>query len=703
MSNTPSYNKHTDDLITLQEFWTLCLSHLSWFVISFTVIMSLALYYLFSTPDLFTSQAAIMVKEETTGNMTVQKTDGREFNNMALVQNPVSIANIQRQFNSLYLLSKVVRDLRLYNDTSEIVSLAQGIRNRLVVSTDDEKSTILNIKYSDYSPEQAKRTLTAIIDAFNKNWIYEKNQIARNSAHFIDGRLALIEKELGQVDDSISTYKSAHQITDVGRVSDIYLEQQTTSESEIMKLGNQLSIARYVLETLKDKASRQMLLPSNIGLDNAEVESQIAQYNSLLLKLKNNMVGTSAQNPLILRQQTELEDIRKHIVTNVTQLVRTLQMQMNTVQQYNEEAKGKVTSSPEQAKKLISVERDQKVKESLYLYLLQKKEENEISMTYTSVPTQYIDMPHGSSLPTFPNTTGILLAAILASVIIPMVILLLKESLDNTIHSKEDIESRSNLPVIGEVPLYRPNRSKRWLAHLALHRAKEHFNPLIVKPDCQDAINESFRFIRSNLEFLSDNSGHKNVYIVTSMLAGSGKTFVSMNLALALAIKNRKVLLIDGDMRHASTSRTFGNKDVGLADYLGEIVNDPQVAIYQHDEYPSLHIMPVGTMPPNPTELLSGHRMQELLKVLRPLYDFIIIDCPIIEAVADTSIIQHLADRTLYIARAGLSLRKHIGMLENYVQTGKYKNMSIILNGLDPNRRYGRKSYYYYYYGYYTR
>ena len=703
MSNNPPFNKHTDDFITVQEFWTLCLSHLSWFVISFAVIMSLALYYLFSTPDLFTSQAAIMVKEETTGNMAVQKTDGREFNNMALVQNPVSIANVQRQFNSLYLLSKVVRDLRLYNDTSEIVSLAQGIRNRLVVSTDDEKSTILNIKYSDYSPEQAKRILTAIIDAFNKNWIYEKNQMARSSARFIDGRLALIEKELGQVDDSISTYKAAHQITDVSRVSDIYLEQQTTSESEIMKLGNQLSMAHYVLETLKDKASRQMLLPSNIGLDNAEVESQIAQYNSLLLKLKNNMVGTSAQNPLILRQQTELEDIRKHIVTNVTQLVRTLQMQMNTVQQYNEEAKGKVTSSPEQAKKLISVERDQKVKESLYLYLLQKKEENEISMTYTSVPTQYIDMPHGSSFPTFPNTKGILLAAFLASVTIPMVILFLKESLDDTIHSKEDIESRSNLPVIGEVPLSRPNRSKRWLAHLTLHRVKEHFNPLIVKPDCQDAINESFRFIRSNLEFLSDNPGHKNVYIVTSMFAGSGKTFVSMNLALALAIKNRKVLLIDGDMRHASTSRTFGNKDVGLADYLGEIVNDPQVAIYQHDEYPSLHIMPVGTMPPNPTELLSGHRMQELLKVLRPLYDFIIIDCPIIEAVAVTSIIQHLADRTLYIARAGLSLRKHIGMLENYVQTGKYKNMSIILNGLDPNRRYGRKSYYYYYYGYYAR
>ena len=381
MNSSQPFNKHTDDFITIQDFLSLCLSHLSWFVLSFTVIMSMALYYLFSTPDLFTSQAAIMIKEETTGNMSVQKTDGREFNNMALVQNPVSIANIQRQFNSLYLLSKVVRDLRLYNDTSEIVSLAQGIRNRLVVSCDDEKSTILNIKYSDYSPEQAKEILTAIIDAFNENWIYEKNQMARSSARFIDGRLALIEKELGQVDDSISTYKAAHQITDVSRVSDIYLDQQTSSEAEILQLSNRLSMARYVLALLKDKSSNQILLPSNIGLDNAELESQISQYNSQLLKLKSNMVGTSSQNPLILRQQNELSDVRKHILDNVNQLVRTLQMQMNAIQQFNEEAKGKVTSSPEQAKKLISVERDQKVKESLYLYLLQKKEENEISMT----------------------------------------------------------------------------------------------------------------------------------------------------------------------------------------------------------------------------------------------------------------------------------------------------------------------------------
>ena len=471
MNSSQPFNKHTDDFITIQDFLSLCLSHLSWFVLSFTVIMSMALYYLFSTPDLFTSQAAIMIKEETTGNMSVQKTEGREFNNMALVQNPVSISNIQRQFTSLFLLSDVVRRMNLYNDSSEITGIAQGIRGRLVVSCDDEKSTILNIKYSDYSPKQAKEILTAIIDAFNENWIYEKNQMARSSAHFIDGRLALIEKELGQVDDSISTYKAAHQITDVSRVSDIYLDQQTSSEAEILQLSNRLSMARYVLALLKDKSSNQILLPSNIGLDNADLESQISQYNSQLLKLKSNMVGTSSQNPLILRQQNELSDVRKHILDNVNQLVRTLQMQMNAIQQFNEEAKGKVTSSPEQAKKLISVERDQKVKESLYLYLLQKKEENEISMTYTSVPTQYIDMPHGSSFPTYPNTKSILTSAFIASLLLPMAILFLRESLDNTIHSKEDIENN----IINQIDLIPDEDKTEYLCQVNANLAKSTF------------------------------------------------------------------------------------------------------------------------------------------------------------------------------------------------------------------------------------
>ena len=185
------------------------------------------------------------------------------------------------------------------------------------------------------------------------------------------------------------------------------------------------------------------------------------------------------------------------------------------------------------------------------------------------------------------------------------------------------------------------------------------------------------------------------------MYAGSGKTFVSSNLSLTLAIKGRSVLLIDGDVRRASATKIFKNTGLGLADYLGEKVNTPDEIIYQYEPYPSLSIIPVGTIPPNPTELLSSPRLQELLEELRPRFDFIIIDCPMAENLADTTIIEHLADRTLYVVRAGLFQRKQIAELDTSVQNGKFKNMSIIVNATKPNGRYGNKYGYYNAYYYY--
>ena len=292
------------------------------------------------------------------------------------------------------------------------------------------------------------------------------------------------------------------------------------------------------------------------------------------------------------------------------------------------------------------------------------------------------------------------MAATLAGLLIPMVILFVIVSLDTTVRSKADIESRTILPVVGEVPFYTPHKYRAWMAkRIPFRKIKDTPTPLVVQHGSQDVVNEAFRVIRSNLEFMSDTPRHENIYIITSMYSGSGKTFICINLALTLAIKGRRVLIIDGDMRRASTSRTFGNREVGLADFLGEKVHTVDDIIYQNEHYPSLHILPVGTTPPNPTELLSSPRLREMLEELRPCYDFILIDCPMMEVLADASIIEHLADRTLYIVRAGLFQRKMVSQLETNTQAGKYKNLSIILNAVPPVGRYGYK--YGYKYGYY--
>lgn len=689
-----------ENFMSIQDFWILCRSHYRWFVASVAVALMIAVYYLSTTADVYTREAAVMVKMETTPGTVTQSASGNDFNNMALVQQQTNVPNVLRQYKSLALLTDVVCRLDSLMDKDEAKRAAQSLQGALSVSLDDEQSTIINLKYQDVSPERAEKVLNTIIQVYNDRWINDKRLMANSTARFIDDRLLLIDKELSHVDDSISTFKARHEITNLEQASGLYLQQQTESEAEILKLSNQMHMAQYILDILNDSKSRYKLLPVHTGLESGEAGDQIAQYNALLLKLKNSLEGTSTQNPIIIRQEDQLKEIRQNIIASVSNYIKTLQIQIGTMEGYNADVKEKVVSSPEQAKRLLAVERDQKVKESLYLYLLQKKEENEISMTYTPVPTQVIDMPHGASYPTFPNKKSIVLAALLIGLLLPAVVLFVKESLNTSVRSKIDIESRTQIPVVGEIPYYGEEKKRKKLLNLFESKKRYDPTPIVVQHDCQNHINEAFRILRSSLEFMSDTRQHKNVYLVTSMFPGSGKTFISMNLALTLAIKHRHVLFIDGDLRRATATRTFGNTQTGLADYLGEKVESIDQLIYRHGEYPSLNILPVGTTPPNPTELLSSPRMRQLIEEMRPKYDFIIIDCPMTETLADASILGHHVDRTLYIVRAGLFHCNQVSLLDAYVENGKYKNLSIVLNAVKPLGQYGYKYGYYYDYKY---
>lgn len=689
-----------ENFMSIQDFWILCRSHYRWFVASVAVALMIAVYYLSTTADVYTREAAVMVKMETTPGTVTQSASGNDFNNMALVQQQTNVPNVLRQYKSLALLTDVACRLDSLKDKDEAKRAAQSLQGALSVSLDDEQSTIINLKYQDVSPERAEKVLNTIIQVYNDRWINDKRLMANSTARFIDDRLLLIDKELSHVDDSISTFKARHEITNLEQASDLYLQQQTESEAEILKLSNQMHMAQYILDILNDSKSRYKLLPVHTGLESGEAGEQIAQYNALLLKLKNSLEGTSTQNPIIIRQEDQLKEIRQNIIASVSNYIKTLQIQIGTMEGYNADVKEKVVSSPEQAKRLLAVERDQKVKESLYLYLLQKKEENEISMTYTPVPTQIIDMPHGASYPTFPNKKSIVLAALLIGLLLPAAVLFVKESLNTSVRGKIDIESRTQIPVVGEIPYYGEEKKRKKLLNLFESKKRYEPTPLVVQHDCQNHINEAFRILRSSLEFMSDTRQHKNVYLVTSMFPGSGKTFISMNLALTLAIKHRHVLFIDGDLRRATATRTFGNTQTGLADYLGEKVESIDQLIYRHGEYPSLNILPVGTTPPNPTELLSSPRMRQLIEEMRPKYDFIIIDCPMTETLADASILGHHVDRTLYIVRAGLFHCNQVSLLDAYVESGKYKNLSIVLNAVKPLGQYGYKYGYYYDYKY---
>lgn len=694
--NAPNNRQSSaEDLMTLTDLWRICIAHRRWFVFSLCLCLGIAVCYLIVTPPLYTREATVLVKQEQMGKSSVKITSDEEFNSIGLMQQSTNVANVQRELTSLRVLTEVCRRLFPNECTSDTAALrkAEDVRSRLKTKVENDKSTIINITYTDPSPVTAERVLNKAVQVYNEQWVADKQLVTTNALHFIQERLTLLEIELGNVDDSISVFKMRNNITSIEQVSEIYLQQQSQSNAELLRLTNQKAMAEYILDILRDKSIHNQLLPTNSGINNAVAETQINLYNSMLIQLKSNLHGTSTQNPLIIKQEAELEDVRKNIFATITNQIKTIDIQLQSLHDYNGTASSKLSSTPEQAKHLLSVEREQKVKESLYLYLLQKKEENEIQKSYTSFNTQLIDMPHGSDHPTSPNKRMVIFVAVLIALVMPMTVLFVKESLNTTVRNRYDIENKTALPVIGEVPFFHfhpQGRWQRWLAVFARqNKWQESTDMVVVHPGNQNLINEAFRIIRTNLEFSTGKGQGNNVYIVTSDDSGTGKSFISINVAIALAIKERNVLLIDGDMRHATTSRTFGAHSAGLADYLGGKHDNFSELIVQSEEYPNLHILPVGTIPTNPTELLSSKRLEQLIAKVRGQYDFVLIDCPPASILADVDIIKLYADMTLFIIRAGFFARNRLPKLEENVANGRYKHLSVILNASNMDFRYG--------------
>lgn len=694
--NAPNNRQSSaEDLMTLTDLWRICIAHRRWFVFSLCLCLGIAVCYLIVTPPLYTREATVLVKQEQMGKSSVKITSNEEFNSIGLMQQSTNVANVQRELTSLRVLTEVCRRLFPNECTSDTAALrkAEDVRSRLKTKVENDKSTIINITYTDPSPVTAERVLNMAVQVYNEQWVADKQLVTTNALHFIQERLTLLEIELGNVDDSISVFKMRNNITSIEQVSEIYLQQQSQSNAELLRLTNQKAMAEYILDILRDKSMHNQLLPTNSGINNAVAETQINLYNSMLIQLKSNLHGTSTQNPLIIKQEAELEDVRKNIFATITNQIKTIDIQLQSLHDYNGTASSKLSSTPEQAKHLLSVEREQKVKESLYLYLLQKKEENEIQKSYTSFNTQLIDMPHGSDHPTSPNKRMVIFVAVLIALLMPVTVLFVKESLNTTVRNRYDIENKTALPVIGEVPFFHfhpQGRWQRWLAVFARqNKWQESTDMVVVHPGNQNLINEAFRIIRTNLEFSTGKGQGNNVYIVTSDDSGTGKSFISINVAIALAIKERNVLLIDGDMRHATTSRTFGAHSAGLADYLGGKHDNFSELIVQSEEYPNLHILPVGTIPTNPTELLSSKRLEQLIAKVRGQYDFVLIDCPPASILADVDIIKLYADMTLFIIRAGFFARNRLPKLEENVANGRYKYLSVILNASNMDFRYG--------------
>lgn len=566
----------------------------------------------------------------------------------------------------------------------------------LSVALQSEKTTIVDLTFKDVCIQRAEDILNTVIAVYNENWIKDKNQIAVSTSMFINDRLGVIESELGHVDENISTFKSENLLPDVQAASQLYMTERSQAQSQILTLNTQLSMARYIRNYLTAASSRNQLLPANSGLESANIENQISEYNNLQLQRNNLVANSSEQNPLVVDMDESLRSMRRSIVSSVDNLITTLNTQIHSLEKSDQRATEHIAANPSQAKYLLSVERQQKVKESLYLFLLQKREENELSQAFTAYNTRIITPPTGSMAPTAPMKKNILLVAFALGVLIPVVIVFLQETMNTRVRGKKDLENLS-IPFVGEIPLYGKVR-RSGLFHKKVTPLTE--TKVVVKEGSRDVVNEAFRVLRTNLEFVSGENGKGQVILMTSFNPGSGKTFLTVNIAATLAIKGKRVLVIDGDLRRGSTSVYVGSPHHGLSNYLAGKVEHIEDVIVPASETVRFDVLPIGTIPPNPTELLAGERLQTLLADFRTRYDYILIDCPPIELVADTHIIGKYADRTIFVVRAGLLERSMLPELEVLYTEHKFKNMAVLLNGTEGNGSYRYGYRYGYHYGY---
>lgn len=563
-------------------------------------------------------------------------------------------------------------------------------RGHLSADMDKDVPSIVNFTYTDINIERADDVLNTLFAAYSEEIINNKRKMADEMAQLIEDRIDLLKDELGDVDNDISTYKRDNSMADLDDIVKRARNKETETSKRINDIEHQIYLLRYLRKFILNPANFGQVLPSNTGINNNEIEHYVREHNDKQLERNDWAASITESSPLVTDLDIEIANKKKALVELIDNTILAQQAQLERVNIEHDKALGELANTPNKATYLVTIERQKKVKEQIYVYLLQKREENELSQVFSAANSLVIKAPTGSSLPSSPSYRRILFAALALGLLLPLAILALLEMSDTKVRVRKDVLSM-NTPLLGEVPLFdswhRSRRRRRKLSKLTKPK-------FMVDNDRNDPIAEAFRVVRTNLEFMSENNAKGKVIMVTSINANCGKTFSSANIGAAFAIKKVKTVCVDLDLRQSRLSRLTDDAHPGVSEYLSG--NDDSIRVAS-TQYEYLDLLPVGDVKINPVELLSSSRLKSLIEKLRESYDMIILDCPPVEIVADASIIAHQADMTVFVTMAGLTDLSDLPTIDNYHAGNKYPAMALLLNGtIDHSSAYG----YYGYYGY---
>ncbi|WP_373747943.1 GumC family protein [Kaistella sp.] len=599
---------------------------------------------------------------------TFNKTISLPFANLMILKNPeFDRAKTKKLPEISFIYSPVESEINALQRTSDI-------------SLVDKDATVvgINIKYSNI--EKGKAIINSLINAYNDDAINDKNSESKKTKEFIDERLSIISTELGEVESEKENFKTANQITDITTEAGINLGSSAATRAKLVDTEVQLNINNDLISYMSKQGSNQ-ILPSTVGLSNPTASSNIMTYNELVMQRNTLLENATPQNPTIVELTKQIANVRSAIMDNLIKNRTSLNELKNQMTVEQNILVSKIRKVPAWEKTFRNIERQQSIKENLYLILLQKREETAILLANTTPKAKILDYAFPSEKPISPKKIFLLAGALMLGLFIPFMYIYLKGLLNNKMQSRDDLEKLTSTTILGELP--------------SLHRGE---SETVLKNDLSPKA-EAFRILITNMNFLLPKTQKGKIVIVTSSVKGEGKTFVALNLALTLATSSLKVIIVGVDIRNPQLQRynVERKESEGLTEYLYDDSKEINDIINSSAFNPHCDMIYSGSIPPNPTELLTNGRLNNLVEKLKPLYDYIILDTAPLMLVTDTLLFSDVADATVYVTRSKYTEKALIGFANTVIDQNKIKNVGFVINDVrKENFSYGNK----YGYGY---
>ncbi|QBA22742.1 polysaccharide biosynthesis tyrosine autokinase [Chryseobacterium indologenes] len=558
----------------------------------------------------------------------------------------------------------------------------KNLEKIIQVDLPDQKAMLMDISIIGTVPEKSEAILNEVTKQYNLDGLRDKNLQAQNTQEFIDKRLEVISRDLSGVENQKEDFQNRNRIVDLQAQAQLALQNTNDNTKQLLQQQTQLDL----LNSLQSEASKSsnQLMPSNLGL-NPSLEQAISQYNSLVITRNKTLKQATNENPAVIEMNKEISSLKEIVRDNISQQKATIQASIAQINSQISASTGMIEKVPGQSKIYRGIERQQNLKEQLFLFLLQKREENAINLSVNVPKAKIVNPAYTNDIPVSPKKAMILLAAVLLGLMVPFGVFYLFFIWDDKIYSRSDITESSPLGVLADIPALKDNQ-----------------NHLVQKNDFSE-LAEAFRILVSNLKFLLPKKDSAKVILVTSSVKGEGKTLVSVNLALTLGSKNGRSLLIGSDVRNPQIQRYDDEriKNAGLTEYLYDETTDVEDLIHTSDTNPECDVIYAGSIPPNPQELLSNGRYQKLISEMSSRYEYIVIDSAPLMLVSDTLSISDTADASLYVVRSGVSRKILIDFANKLVKESKISNVSFVINDVSKNvGGYGYGYNYGYGYGY---